>query len=108
LEVVRGEKINAYYSILEKIDSSKIIIKRQFCGSEGTLMLRKIFSDSELLGSNLEFPLKLEEKGTFYIQRDNEIYLHTDIDKFQKNDIFIIFTKTENITIFSKWLHKNL
>ncbi len=108
LEVVRGEKINAYYSILEKIEPSKTIIRRQFCGGEGIMMLRKVFSDSELIGTYQVVPSKLEDKGSIYIQRDSEIFPYSDIKEFKKNDIFAIFTKIENSELFSKWIHKNL
>ncbi len=108
LEVVRGAKINAYYSILEKINPSEIIIKRQFCGGEGVLMLRKILPSSNLLEKFLTLPPNILEKGVFYIQRDNEIFPYLNIKKFEKNDIIVIFTKTHNSEAISKWLHKNL
>jgi len=108
LEVVRGEKINAYYSILEKTESSKVLIKRQFCGGEGMMMLKKIFSDSKLIGEKISLPLKIEESGNFYLQRDNEIFLYSNIEEFHKNDKFVVFTEIKNSELISKWLHQNL
>jgi len=49
IEVVRGEKINAYYSILERIQSNNIFTQKKFCGGEGAILLRKIDSNSPLL-----------------------------------------------------------
>jgi len=108
LEVVRGEKINAYYSILDKIESSKILIKRQFCGGDGMMMLKKIFPESSLIGKTFDLPDKIENDGNFYIQRDNEILPFTDSVEFQKNDLLVVFTKKENSELISKWLHQNL
>jgi len=108
LEAVRGEKINAYYSILEKIESSKVLIKRQFCGGEGIMMLKKIFPESELIGKQIPLPSKIKENGNFYIQRENEIFLYSNIEEFHKNDNLVIFAKKENGELISKWLHQNL
>ena len=108
LEVVRGEKINAYYSILDKIESSKILIKRQFCGGDGMMMLKKIFPESSLIGKTFDLPDKIEDNGNFYIQRDNEILPFSDSTEFQKNDLLVVFAKKENSELISKWLHQNL
>lgn len=108
LEVVRGEKINAYYSILEKIESSNIVIKRQYCGGEGLIMLRKVFSTSSLVDKHAPLPSKLQNKGIFFIQREQQIFPYNKIDVFKKNDIIVSFSKIENAEPISKWLHFNL
>ncbi|WP_331774063.1 NAD-binding protein [Sulfurospirillum sp. 1612] len=108
LEVVRGEKINAYYSILEKIESSNIVIKRQYCGGEGVLMFRKIFHASNLVGNYLPLPQKLQNKGIFYVQREQQLFPYSTIDVFKKNDVIITFSKSEDAEVLSKWLHSNL
>jgi len=107
LEVVRGEKINAYYSILEKIESSKIVIKRQFCGGEGVLMIRKIFSTSDMIGESLSLSNKLESLGAFFAQRDGNILPYSSIESFQENDMIVAITTKENSTTISNWLHQN-
>ena len=107
LEVVRGEKINAYYSILEKIESSKIVIKRQFCGGEGVLMIRKIFSSSDMIGESLSLSGKLERMGNFFVQRDSNILPYNSIENFQEDDIIVAITTKENSTTISNWLHQS-
>ncbi|MFK5881111.1 MAG: NAD-binding protein [Sulfurospirillum sp.] len=107
LEVVRGEKINAYYSILEKIESSKIVIKRQFCGGEGVLMIRKIFAASDMIGEFLSLSSKLESLGGFFIQRDGNILKYNSIESFLENDIIVAITKKENSEMISNWLHQS-
>jgi len=107
LEVVRGEKINAYYSILEKIESSRIVIKRQFCGGEGVLMIRKIFSTSDMIGEFLSLSSKLEILGAFFIQREGDILPYRSIESFQENDIIVAITKKDNSEMISNWLHQS-
>lgn len=106
LEVVRGEKINAYYSILEKIESSKIVIKRQFCGGEGILMLRKIFAESDLIDTSPKISSKIESMGIFFIQRDNEILPLNTIESFLENDLIVAIGKHENSEALSNWIHQ--
>jgi len=106
LEVVRGEKINAFYSILEKIESSKIVIKRQFCGGEGILMLRKIFAKSDLIGSSPKISSKIESMGIFFIQRDNEILPFNTVESFLENDLILVIGKDENRKTLSDWIHQ--
>ncbi len=107
LEVVRGEKINAYYSILEKIESSKIVIKRQFCSGEGVLMIRKIFATSDMIEESLPLSSKLESLGGFFIQREGNILPYNSIESFKENDIIVAITKKENSEMISNWLHQN-
>ena len=106
LEVIRGEKINAYYSILEKIESSKIVIKRQFCGGEGILMLRKIFATSDLIDSSPRISSKVESIGIFFIQRNSEILLFNTIETFLEDDLIIVIGRNENAEILSNWIHQ--
>ena len=106
LEVIRGEKINAYYSILEKIESSKIVIKRQFCGGEGILMLRKIFATSDLIDSSPRISSKVESIGIFFIQRNSEILLFNTIETFLEDDLIIVIGRNENAEALSNWIHQ--
>ena len=106
LEVIRGEKINAYYSILEKIESSKIVIKRQFCGGEGIMMLRKIFAASDLIYSSPKISSKIESMGIFFVQRNSEILPFSIIESFLENDLIVAIGRNENAEILSNWIHQ--
>lgn len=107
IEVVRGEKINAYYSILEKIESSSIISQKKFCGGEGAVVLRKIFYNSPLIGNKLHLPDKIDDKGHFIILRNNDIFEYQNIHSFEKDDVIVAFTKESDFETISKWLHQN-
>ncbi len=96
IEVLRGEKMNAFYSILEKITSSRIVTKRVFCGGEGIALLRKIFPNSMLIGNKPPIDNKSCEKGIFYIQRGEEFIHHHDCPLLEQGDVIIAFSKESN------------
>ena len=108
IEVVRGEKINAFYSILEKIQSSQIIIQKKFCGGEGDALLRKVFANSSLIGTKLHLPDKVDDKGYFIIIRDNDILEYKAVEVFEKDDVIVAFTKDSDFDVVSKWLSQNV
>lgn len=107
IEVVRGEKINAYYSILEKIHSNEIFSQKKFCGGEGAILLRKIDAASSLLGEQLPLPDKVDDKGHFILLRDNEIFEYRLAGEFQKDDVIVAFTKESDFDVVAKWLQQN-
>lgn len=107
IEVVRGEKINAYYSILEKIQSSKIVMQKKFCGGEGVILLRKIFSGCNLIGATLNLPDKIRDKGNFILLRDNDILDYKTLNAFEENDVIVAFVKEADFEVVSKWLQQN-
>lgn len=107
IEVVRGEKINAYYSILERIQSNSNFIQKKFCGGEGAVLMRKIDAASSLIGEKLPLPDKVDDRGHFIIIRDNDIYEYRLIPTFEKDDVIVAFTKESDYEIVAKWLQQN-
>jgi len=106
IEVIRGEKMNAYYTILEKISSSTIVSQRAFCGGEGMVYLRKIFP--EMVGKKLEISSKIYEKGSFFIQRDKKFLPYKSIETFNEDDIIICFSLLENSKSITNWFKQNI
>jgi trk system potassium uptake protein TrkA len=104
--VVRGEKINAYYSILERIETNGLFMQKKFCGGEGAVLLRKIDPLSSLIGAKPSLPDKIDEKGHFIIVRDNDIYEFRLIPQFQKDDVIVAFTKESDFESVAKWLQQ--
>jgi len=104
IEVIRGEKMNAFYSILEKITSSKIITHRAFCGGAGNVYLRKVFPNTSLIETKLPLNDKIYKLGIFYIQRDKKFFSYKSIEKFEENDTIIVFTADENSKQVINWL----
>ena len=99
---VRGPKTSAYYSILEKIASSSVITEKHFCGGRGTVVMRKIFPNSKLIGKSLK-PFKLEDMVSFYI-RNNEIREFKDKIVLKENDIILLFLKNYIEEKAKKWI----
>ncbi|WP_024955881.1 NAD-binding protein [Sulfurospirillum arcachonense] len=104
IEVIRGEKMNAYYSILEKVTSNKIVSQRVFCGGEGTMFMRKIFANSKFLETKPELNDKIYGKGTFYIQRDKKFLFYKNTKTLQVDDIIICFCLAKNAKVLKNWL----
>jgi len=100
---VRGPKTNAYYSILEKINSSTIVSQRQYCGGKGLLLLRKILNDSILLESTIK-PYKKENAGVFIVKGD-KIQDFNEPKKVEVGDIVVIFGKCEDEEDLKKWIN---
>lgn len=107
IEVVRGEKINAYYSILERIHSNNLFLQKKFCGGEGSILMRKIDETSPLLDKKLVLPEKIDDKGHFVILRENDIYEYRLIPTFEKDDVIVAFIKESDFEPVSKWLQQN-
>ena len=104
IEVVRGEKINAYYSILERIETNGLFMQKKFCGGEGAILLRKIDAHSALIGSKPSLPDKVDDKGHFIIIRNHDIYEFRLISQFEREDVIVAFTKESDFDVVSKWL----
>ncbi|SHO81097.1 Trk system potassium uptake protein TrkA [hydrothermal vent metagenome] len=87
--VMRGPKMSAYNTIMEEINSSDIILQKNFCGAKAIVYMRKIFPNSKLLGKKVKY-LNMENINLFYI-RDKEIYKFKEKIILQKNDLIITF-----------------
>ncbi len=103
IEVIRGEKMSAYYSILEQISSSDFTTQRSFCGGNAVAHLIKI--PNKLVGKKIEISNKIYEKGIFYIQREKKFIPYKNIELFKEDDIIIYFSLTEESKAISEWFY---
>lgn len=108
IEVVRGEKINAYYSILERLETNGKFMQKKFCGGEGAVLLRKIDAESPLIGEKPSLPDKIDDRGHFIIVRDNEVYDFKLITAYEKGDVVVVFIKNSHFEVVSKWLQNGI
>ncbi len=104
IEVVRGEKINAYYSILERIETNGLFMQKKFCGGEGAILLRKVDAHSALIGVRPSLPEKIDDRGHFIIIRNHDIYEFRLISTFERDDVIVGFIKESDFDVVSKWL----
>lgn len=104
IEVIRGEKISAYNSILENINPSNIVKQKAFCGDEGKVFLKQIQSHSKLINTKPPIADKILQRGSFYIQRDKKFMLYEEIDRVLEDDIIIVFTQKQDSKLMINWL----
>ncbi len=99
---VRGPKTNAYYSILEKINSSSIVSQRKYCGGKGMMVMRKIYKDSVLLETKIR-PFS-DENGKSYILKGEKIVDFDEKTGVEEGDIVVAFGAEEISDKLEKWI----
>jgi len=104
ITVIRGPKISAYNKIMEEINSSKIVIQKNFCGSKAILLIRKIFSGSLLIGMKIN-PIVYKGMILFYI-RDERLNLFDSNITLQKGDLIVSFAVNVDSHRVKKWLYE--
>jgi len=104
ITVVRGPKISAYNTIMEEINSTKIILEKNFCGIKGILFMRKIFSNSKLINKTIQAPNSFDGL-IFYIRNDDIFNLNSSL-LLEKDDLIVIFVKSKIGSDIKKWLYE--
>jgi trk system potassium uptake protein TrkA len=92
--LARGIKMNAYNTIMEHINSNRVVVQKNFCGGRATVLMRKIFADSKFLKKELK-PIKLDNALLFYIHQ-NRLYPFVESRQFQEGDLIILFCTNDN------------
>jgi trk system potassium uptake protein TrkA len=108
LIVIRGEKIDTYYSILENINPDSFIVQKRYCGGKGIALSKEISSKSRCINKPLNIPKKIEEKAQVYIIRDKNII--RDLERFEckEGDKLILFSESEHDDFLEKWIYQEL
>jgi len=107
IEVIRGEKISAYFSILEDIYSTKNVSQKAYCNGAGVMGIRKIDITSSLIDAKLYIDNKLYKKGIFYIIRDNKFISFEHIQNLHIDDVVVTFSKKYDAKLINTWLKQN-
>ncbi len=104
IAVVRGVKANAFYTILEKIESNYIITQKQFCGGKAKIFLRKIFKGSPLIGKTIKaYPVF--KKALSILIRDEKIAPFYGKIECKENDVIVVFAVKEECEKIQKWIN---
>ena len=103
--VIRGPKINAFNAIVEKINSTKVVSERKFCGGKAEVYMRKIFPNSHLIGSKLKLPRYLKESLVYLIRQERLIDAMSETIVLEENDIISVFTLKESVEEIQKWIN---
>lgn len=104
LIVVRGPKVNTYHSILEDINASGIITERMYCGGKATFYMRKIFSDSKLIGKTIK-ALKIPDKLLLFIIRDEQLIHFNEKITIEEKDTIVAFCTTKFAHKTKAWMY---
>ncbi len=102
--VVRGPKMSAYNTIIEKISLNWVVVEKYFCGGKGVTYKRKIFSNSPLIGKSIK-KLDIDDKLTLII-RDEKIYSINELDSVEENDLIFSFCKKNVAPKVKTWIYE--
>ena len=103
ITVIRGPKINAYYEIMEDINSSGVILHKFFCGAKGVILMRKIFSNSQLINKIIQ-PYK-NNMAIIFHTRQNNLSLFDKKITLEEDDLITIFCNIEEKANLKRWIH---
>lgn len=102
--VVRGPKMNAYNEIMERINSSDVVMERRFCGGKGIIYLRKIFPNTSLINKKLK-PINNKELISF-ILRDKKLHPFDTVLLGKENDVIIVFCQQTFSLKVKSWIYE--
>ncbi|ADV45886.1 NAD-binding protein [Nitratifractor salsuginis] len=104
LVVVRGPKMSAYHTIVERIHSSHVVTERKYCGGRGVILLRKVFPGSVLEGKKIK-PYRSTGEALLYLIREKEMIRFTEAMKLMAEDVLIAFAHEEETEKLEQWFH---
>jgi len=108
LIVIRGEKIDTYYSILEKINMDSLIVQRLYCGGRGVALVKEVIETSKCLDRVITLPNKIKELSNSYLVREGTIIKELEELACQKGDRLILFAQSEHTDLLKKWMNQEL
>jgi len=108
LVVIRGEKIDTYYSILEKINIDSLIVQRRYCGGRGVALFKEVSETSKCMDRAINLPKKIKELANGYIIRQGDIIKELEQSVCQKGDRLLLFAESEHTDFLKKWINQEL
>lgn len=98
--VVRGPKINAFYSIMEIIGSSSVINEKLFCGGSGVCFIKEIKKDKKAIN-----PLNINGAIT-YVVSNNQLNIFHKKQIFEHPAVVAVFCLAQKREEVRKWINK--
>jgi trk system potassium uptake protein TrkA len=102
--VVRGPKMSAYNTIMEKITSTGVVLQKSFCGAKAVVYMRKIFPNSKLIGKVIK-PLNIQMSLLIYM-REGVMHILKEKTVLQEDDLVITFSPTKESTKVKQWIYE--
>lgn len=101
---VRGPKLNAYYSIMDMINSSDLISQKHYSIGRAISFSRQVVEGSLLIEKTIE-PISTKANSISLIVRGEEILPFVDEMKIEYGDIVMIFTTIEEEKKVREWIY---
>lgn len=100
ITVVRGPKINAFYSIMETIGSSSVINEKLFCGGSGICFIKELRDDKRVIT-----PLNING-AIAYIVSNNQLDIFHKKQTIENPAIVAVFCLAQKREEVRKWINK--
>ena len=108
LTVIRGEKIDAFYSIIENINTDTAISQKRYCGGKGIALYKEINEESKCIDKHLKIPKKLISVSKILIISQNNLILDPESHVCNVDDKIVVFTEENSDLIVEKWLYQEV
>lgn len=101
----RGIKVAAYHAIMERINSSSIVIGKHFCGSSGVMFVRKVNEGCVLIGRGEIQPFNHPGCICFLQRGETLIPFRGPLRGIECGDLIMAFCSAEIDEKVKKWIH---
>ena len=108
LVVIRGEKIDTYYSILENINADSFVRQKIYCGGRGIALSKDISLESKCIDKQVTIPAKIKEVAQLFIIKNDELIEVTDSFICNSGDRVVLFSKSSHSDFLEKWIYEEL
>ena len=108
LIVIRGEKIDTYYSILENINTDSFVTQKRYCGGRAITLSKDVSSESKCLNEKINIPQKIRDIADIYIIKEGEIKREVDNLICNEGDTLMLFAESNYDDFLEKWIYQEL
>ncbi len=108
LVVIRGEKIDAFYTILESISTDSAINQKRYCGGRGIALYKEVSDESKCIDKILKIPKKVLNNSKVFIVSNSQLIKDIQNHNCKEKDEVICFTTQENEELVENWLYQEI
>jgi trk system potassium uptake protein TrkA len=110
LVVIRGEKIDTYYSILENINADSFITQKRYCGGRGVVLCKKISNSSKSLNKKINIPQKIADIAQVYIIDGKTQKIIRDLKDavYREDDTLVLFSDSQHSEFLENWIYQEV
>jgi len=108
LVVIRGEKIDAFYTILENINTDSTINQKRYCGGRGIALYKEVLDESKCIDKILKIPKKIQNNSKVLIVSNSQLIKDIKRHNCEPNDEVVCFTTQEYEEIVENWLYQEI